>query len=207
MDNHSTYQLEIKNNRLMFRTSSFISERGSILHSGIYNRELAAALAASVVSGGLFVFLYARIGNKILLYIMPILVFSVAFIFFRTVILKESYLEAVFDKDLGQVSVIIKRPFRTLQSNFPIGSLSDIVLSHRKLEPENPDGIAVVEKVALQHGTVIPGFGEKKVFYYLELFFGPDRKTTIFVTGERDKALRVADEIKDFLGRRDVNSI
>lgn len=207
MDNRSTYQLEIKDNRLMFRTSSFIHERGSILHRGIYNRELASALAASVVSGGLFVFLSAGTGNKILIYIMTVLVFSVAFIFFRTVILKESYLEAVFDKDSGHVSVVIKRPFRTLQSNFPIGSLSDIVLSHKEFEPGNPDGIAVVEKVALQHGTVIPGFGERRVYYYLELSFEPNRKTTIFVTGERDEALSVADKIKSFLGRRDVNSI
>ncbi|MFN3395695.1 MAG: hypothetical protein ACK4Z9_02720, partial [Thermodesulfovibrionales bacterium] len=187
--------------------SSFISERESILHRGIYNRELASALAASVLSGGLFVFLSARTGNKILLYIMSILVFSMAFIFFRTVILKESYLEAVFDKYSGQVSIVIKRPFRMLQSNFPIGSLSDIVLSHREFEPGNPDGIEVVEKVALQHGTVIPGFGEKRVFYSLELSFEPDRKTTIFVTGERDEALTVADKIKGFLGERDVNSI
>lgn len=207
MDNRSTYQLEIKDNKLTFGTSSFISEGGSILHRGIYNRELASALAASVVSGGLFVFLSARTGNKILLYMMPILVFSVAFIFFRTVIFKESYLEAVFDKDSGQVSLVIKRPFRTLKSNFSMGSLSDIGLRHEEIEPENPDGIAVVEKVALQHGTVIPGFGEKRVFYYLELSFEPDRKTTIFVTEERDKALMVADKIKGFLGRRDVNSI
>lgn len=206
MDN-LTYQLEIKDNKLMFRTSSFVSEKGSILHRGIYNRELASALAASVVSGGLFVFLYAMTGNKILLYIMPILVFSVAFIFIRTVILKESYLEAIFDRVSGQVSVIIKRPFRTIQNNFPIRSLSDIVLSHREFEPGNPDGIAVVEKVALQHGTVIPGFGEKKIVYNVELSFGPDKKTTIFVTGKRAEALEVVDKIKDFLGRRDVNSI
>lgn len=207
MDNHSTYQLEIKDNRLMFRTSSFISERESILHSGIYNRELASVLAASVVGGSLFVFLSLRPVNKILLYTIPVLVFTLSFILFRTVIFKETHLEALFDRDLGQVSLVVKRPFSAIHSNFPIGSLSDIILSHKEFEPDNPDGIAVVKKVALQHGTVMPGFGEKKVFYNVELSFGPDKETTIFVTGQMDEALDVVNKIKVFLGRRDVNSI
>jgi hypothetical protein len=45
-NNNKTYQLDIKDNILIFRTTFFKAEKGSVLHSGIYNRELASSLLA-----------------------------------------------------------------------------------------------------------------------------------------------------------------
>ncbi|NIN70309.1 MAG: hypothetical protein GTO63_37660, partial [Anaerolineae bacterium] len=44
--------------------------------------------------------------------------------------------------------------------------LSDLEEVRRRqivIEPENPDGVDFVAKIAIQHGTLIPGFGETKI--------------------------------------------
>lgn len=207
MTGKGLYQLEIEGNRLIFRTSSFTSERGSILHSGIYNRELASVLAASLISGGVFVFLSFSAGNKLLLYLLPLFIFIVTFLFFRTMVLREPQLSAMFDKGSGQVSIAIRKPFSLVKSSFPITSMSDVILNHNEFEPMNPDGIAVVEKIALQHGTVIPGFGEKEEFYDVELSFGPEKSIRIFSSREREVALEILNKIKAFLGRNNGRNL
>jgi len=204
------YQIDISNELLRFRTSSFSPERGSILHSGIYNKELASVLAASAIGGGSFIILIIGKGNKLLLYIVPLIVFIIAFLFFRAIVFKDPYLEIIFDKVSGKVSIILDRPLRTMQGDLSIESIGDILITHRGFEPENPDGIAVVEKIALQHGTVIPGFGERRDFYNIELSIknkDGEERLTIFSTIERDEAVEILGKIKDFLRGNCVGNI
>lgn len=208
--NKGIYQLEIKGDRLMLRTLSFRPEKGSILHSGIYNRELASILAASVIGGSLFAFLSLRLGSRMLIYFIAIFIFTAAFLFFRTVVFKESFLEMCLDKSSGRASIVIKEPFKTSQRNFSIASIKDLVLGYQRFNPENPEGVAVVERIALQHGTVIPGFGEGRDFYNIELSFedrGKTERILVFTTEKKAEAVEIIKGIKDFLGRRDVNSI
>src|SRR5512139_4099207 len=57
------YQIENNENGVVVRTTSFKTERRSVLHSGIFNRELASSLAAGavmVIMGFFFAF-YFRI--------------------------------------------------------------------------------------------------------------------------------------------------
>ncbi len=203
------YQLSIDGNILRFRTSSFRPERGSILHSGIYNRELSSVLSASVIAGVCFFILSLTIKNNAIIYIITLFIFTMAILFFRAVIFKEPYIEVVFDRDSGIVSIILKRPFKTLHRKFPIIP-DNITLSHMEFEPTNPDGIEVVERVALQHGTVLPGFGEKKDFYNLELSMidkGTEEQVIIFTTGKKGEAEEVMSKIKGFLWRKDDDNL
>jgi len=180
------------------------------LHSGIYNKELASVLAASAIGGGSFIILIIGKGNKLLLYIVPLIVFIIAFLFFRAIVFKDPYLEIIFDKVSGKVSIILDRPLRTMQRDLSIESIGDILITHRGFEPENPDGIAVVEKIALQHGTVIPGFGERRDFYNIELSIknkDGEERLTIFSTIERDEAVEILGKIKDFLRGNCVGNI
>src|SRR5512143_394413 len=57
------YQIEKSENGVVVRTTSFRTERRSMLHSGIFNRELASSLAAGAVMviTGFFFALYFRI--------------------------------------------------------------------------------------------------------------------------------------------------
>lgn len=200
------YQISIDKDILRLRTSSFRPEMGSILHSGIFNRELASVLSASVVGGACFIILSFSIRNNTLIYIITLLIFTIAILFFRAVIFKEPYIETVFDRDSGITFIIIKRPFKTIHRKFTI--LPDnIILSHLEIEPTNPDGIEVVERVALQHGTVIPGFGEKKEFYNLELPLADGQRVTIFTTGKKDEAEEVMSKINNFLRRKDGDNL
>lgn len=208
--NKGIYQIEVREDQLIFRTSSFKPERGSILHSGIYNRELASILVASAVGGGFFVFFSFRYGNRILLLGITLFIFAAAFFFFRAVIFKEPYLEMRLDKGSGCASIVIKKPFRTLKRDFPITSIKNIVLGHQRFKSENPDGVTVVERIALQHGTVIPGFGEERDLFNIELSIegiGETERLIIFTTEKREEADGIIKTIKDFLERTDVDTL
>jgi len=55
-----------------------------------------------------------------------------------------------------------------------------------------------VEKIAAQHGTVIPGFGEVKEFYNIVMDFG-DETFTILTTQDRSEAEGIMVKLKDYL--------
>ncbi|MGQ9859330.1 MAG: hypothetical protein ACUVS3_11680 [Thermodesulfobacteriota bacterium] len=203
------HQFSIDGNRLILRTLFFVPERGSVPHSGILNRELASVLSASAISGVFFILLPLIIRHKILLYTILLFIFAVIFRFFRAVIFNQPFLETIFDKSPGLDSVVLKRPLKTVHRPYPITAKA-VSLSHWEFEPPNPDGIEVVEKVALQHGTVIPGFGETKDFYNVELAVkdkGEQKRINIFTTDEKEKAEAVMSEIIDFLGGNNGNHL
>ncbi|MBI3592450.1 MAG: hypothetical protein HY099_03050, partial [Nitrospirae bacterium] len=83
LSNEVSYQIEIKDNVLVFRTTSFKAEKGSVLHSGIYNRELASSLAAGAcitLAGFFFAF---RDKITAIHFIAALFLFAVLFLFFR----------------------------------------------------------------------------------------------------------------------------
>ncbi len=209
MTNRGHYQLEIREDRLILRTSTFRPLVQSILHSGIYNREMASLLIASLTGGGGYVLLSFMDFDKVILFVVSLFIFAMTFLFFRTVVLKEPYLEAIFDRKGGSVSLIIKEPFRSLRDNFPITSVSDVAVNHREVEPVNPDGVDVVERIALRHGTVIPGLGAKRDIYSVELAMKDKGKrgVTLLTTGRKEIAEEVMRRIKEFIWRDDDYSI
>ena len=79
----STYTLAQDASRLIFRTSSFVADRGSVLHSGIYNREFSSVLASFALAGIAFFLLVMSYGKKTVFYAVFLLLFIGTFPLFR----------------------------------------------------------------------------------------------------------------------------
>lgn len=194
-----SYQMDIKDNMLVFRTSSFKAEKGSVLHSGIYNRELSSTLAAGALVMLLGFFFSVRFKITAVHFIVALLLFVIFFIVFRTYIFLETVLCVAVDKKNGNIDIALERIFGKKRITSPLSELDNIRQGYLAVTPENPDGIRLVEQVALQHGTVIPGFGKTSEFYTVELEFKDGRRFTIFSSEEPSMAEDIATRFKNFI--------
>jgi hypothetical protein len=196
--NEKLYSIEKKGATIVLKTSSFKTERRSVLHSGIFNRELASSLAAGamIMVLSFFFALYFRISALSLMAVA--LLFAAFFIFFRLFIFREAVLETVFDPDNRTVTFLLKRTIGSSARSYSLDGLSAIGLVHRSMQPENIDAVQLVERVALQHGTVIPGFGKTEDFYAVELDFSGE-KQVIFSSRARQAAESMTAELKSSL--------
>ncbi|MCL5024127.1 MAG: hypothetical protein M1497_12325 [Nitrospirae bacterium] len=185
----------------MLRTTSFRTGRGSVLHSGIFSRELASSFAAGAAVLLVGFFLAARTTLTPLYFIAGGLLFAGLFIFFRVFVFREAVLETFLDRGRGVVAIALQRALGLRRKSYPLAALSGVRLTHRSMQPENIDAVEFVEKIAAQHGTVIPGFGKVEELYLVELDFR-DAKTVIFSSGNRQTAEAVVRELSHFLDER-----
>jgi hypothetical protein len=199
-ENGQAYTIQIKGKTLVFRTAAFRAEKGSMLHSGIYNRELTSSLA----SGSVLVVLVLGLlfgGVKLILwhYIALSALFFGLFILFRLYVFYEEYLEVVIDKAQQTVS-IFRRSLLKKRYDFALSDITAIKSGYKLLVPENPDGIQVIEKIALQHGTVIPGFGEVKEFHTVHFEIKGDETVMVFAARDKMEASYVIETFKKYIG-------
>ena len=187
-----TYSFDIKDKILAFRTTSFRAEKGSVLHSGIYNREMASTLAAGACIVLLAFFFASRPLRSPVFFISALLLFVLLFLFLRTFVFPEKLLQAVIDKGNNVVCIMRTGFFRMEKQLFPLAEVEGIREDFKAIASENPDGIKIVEKVALQHGTVIPGFGASAEFYTVELEFKDAERVMVFSSGDHSEADEVA---------------
>lgn len=207
MGNNQAYQLTAEDSRLLLRTPSFRAERGSVLHSGIYNRELTSSLAAGTIVGAAFLALVLAGVKVTVIYLVPaVLLFSGLFVFLRKAVFYEEQLEAVFDKAGRVITVVVKR-FPERRYTYPLEELTEIKEDHIVITPENPDGISFVEKIAAQHGTVIPGFGETKEFYTVDLRFKGGRHMRVFSSREESGAGELQRRLREFIGGESAQEV
>ncbi|MDI6800900.1 MAG: hypothetical protein QMD01_02420 [Thermodesulfovibrionales bacterium] len=199
MDN--AYQIDIKDNLLTFRTAFFKAEKGSALHIGIYNRELASSLAAGALVMLLGFFLAAKYKITAVHFIAALVLFTAFFIGFRTYIFREPLLYVAIDKARGVINFSVNKIFGQKNFSFPIAELENIRQDYVSITPENPDGIKFVEKIALQHGTVIPGFGKTAEFYTVEMEFKNRQRIMIFSSEDPSPADDIAIKFKNFIER------
>ncbi|HAK88819.1 MAG: hypothetical protein A2077_01620 [Nitrospirae bacterium GWC2_46_6] len=196
-----SYELKIENKRLIFNTTSFKAEKGSVLHSGIYNREMSASLAAGAVVMLSGFFFAAKYKITVVHFIAALFLFVILFLVFRAYIFGEPLLGVVIDKGKGNIDISLDRILGKKNLSFPLASLEDIRQDHKSIAAENPDGIRFVEKIALQHGTVIPGFGKTSEFYTVEMEFENSRRVMIFSSEDPAAADDIALKIKNFIER------
>ncbi len=189
------FSFALLDSRLIFKTTSFRAEKGSVLHSGIYSRELSSTFIAFGISLSYVVTVAFLHHLAVIHYIISGLLFVISFPVIRTYLFRESYLETLVDKGSGRVTITNKRPIGAKTIERSLDELRDIRERHISFKPENPDGIAFVEKIALQHGTVIPGFGQTEHFHTVELIF-PDIKMSIFSSPSEEEALDVMRKFK-----------
>ncbi|MBF0318588.1 MAG: hypothetical protein HQL01_02115 [Nitrospirae bacterium] len=195
------YTLEHIGGSLVFTTESFKAEKGSVLHSGVYNREMASTF----VSAGAAFFYFAAVALSGSLshihYIAAAVIFIILYPLSWRFIFKRASLGVILNKERDIVEIDITGIFRNKRILRTLNQLKDVTISHVKIEMGNPDGVAFVEKIALQHGTVIPGFGAAEDIYAVEFVFSDGGPVTVFSTGDRDKAVEAVSGFKDYLLR------
>ena len=76
-----TYNIETKGDRLIFSTSSFKAERGSVLHKGIYNKEFTSVLLSSAICMLTYIVIF-NVSDEIVFihYLIIITIFIIAFL-------------------------------------------------------------------------------------------------------------------------------
>lgn len=194
-----SYVIQRTESTLVFRTAHFTAEKGSVLHSDIYNRELTSVLASMVLAGAVYLILSVVTGRTISPFIISAFVFVLSFPLFRTFVFKGRYMEAVFNTDEGTAVLTVSRTLSRKREEFPLGNIRDVSVVSKTTGIENPDGVAFVEKISAQHGMVIPGFGEETTFFILKLSTTDGTERTIFAESDRDKVLSAQNEIREFL--------
>jgi len=194
------YQLRIRGNVLSFRTGSFRAEAGSALHSGIYNRELVSSLAAGAI---IVVMALAAVMKGVemapLYYAGVVALFALLTFLFRVYVFYEEYLELTIDREHGLIAIIV-RQMRRRHIQRPLSDLTGVMKGFTLIAPENQDGIEIVKNISLQHGMVIPGFGETKEYHSVNLEFGELDTLAIFNTEEQEEAEAVSQVINKFVG-------
>lgn len=170
------------------------------MHGGIYNREMASSLAAGacLVIAGFFV--AGRLRLTAVHYGTALFFFILLFAAFRKFVFRDAVLHTRIDRGEGSVKFSLDGAGRK-SFTFPLEDLQTVRQDYVSIAPENPDGIKVVEKIALQHGTVIPGFGKNVEFHTVELEFKGGKRVAILASGEPMSADNIVKEIHYFIER------
>jgi hypothetical protein len=194
------YEMTLEDSRLRFRTRTFRAGMESVLHSGIFTPELTSSLAsgavvviivAAALLGGL------RFGA---LHVAGVIALFVAlFLMLRKYVFYEQCLEAVIDKASGEISLRIRK-FMGEERSYRLSDLIEVKRERVVVEPENPDGVNFVAKIAIQHGQALPGFGETKTYYTVNLLFEDGTEETLFSSENEEDSAGVGRRIGDFVG-------
>lgn len=193
------YIVRKEENKLIFATPAYRADPDSVLHSGIYNREFSSVLASAAAAGIVYVIVAMNTGNTLVRSLAFLLVFTGGFPFFRKFVFKESLLEVVFNTAAGEAKIYTSWITKRLKETIPVKNIHDISIESRKHEVENPDAVRFVKQISLQHGTVIPGFGEEKALFLLKLHLSDGSERIIYTDNTMQDVLSAYDEIKEFL--------
>ncbi len=191
------YKLSIEEGRVVLVARTFRAEKGSVLHSGIFSRELASSFVGAGLTLVFLVVVYFTAGVSLLSYALAAVLFALTTLLSRIFLFKEPFLETLIDK--RGFTITLHRPLFKKRVQKSLSQLKDVRVEHRRFEPENPDAVEFVEKIALQHGTVIPGFGKPQDFYNLVLDFD-DQSLVILTSDSRDDVEGVLVKLRSFLG-------
>ena len=128
-----------------------------------------------------------------------LVIFAGGFPFFRKFVFKEGLMEVVFNTTGGEARIYTSRMTKRLKETISIKNIMDISIEKKQQEVENPDAVKFVKHISLQHGTVIPGFGEEKLFFLLKLHLSDGSERTIYSDSNMQDVISAHDEIKEFL--------
>lgn len=193
--------MEINDKALVFETASFKAERGSVLHSGIYSRDLASSLAAGacILLAGFFFAGRIKLGAAYFVAILAL--FTVLFLAFRVFFFHDPVLRMVIDREKGHIDISTRNAIGARKVSFPMSELENVRQDYVSFSPENADGTKLVEHIAAQHGTVIPGFGKTLELYTLETELRDGRRFVVYSSKDPSAAGEIASQIKDWLNK------
>jgi hypothetical protein len=196
---NNKYRTEKTGDILIFKTAYFSAERGSVLHSGIYNRDFASALSSLCVAGLVYLVVVMNLKKGILPHVVFLVVFAAGFLFLRGFVFKERYMETVLDRAAGRAEIYMVGITKKKKDSVAIKDINNVLIERRKSAVENPDGVEFVQKISSQHGMAIPGFGEEKIFFLLKLKLSDGTDRLIFADGDMQGVIKAHNEIKAFL--------
>jgi hypothetical protein len=194
------YTVITEEEKLIFATPTYRADPDSVLHSGIYNREFSSALSSAAIAGIVYMLVAFNTGNTIVRPLVFLLTFTVGFPFFRKFVFKEGLLEVVFNAVSGEAKIYTSWITKRLKETISIKNIKGLSIESKRHEVENPDAVRFVKQISLQHGSVIPGFGEEKVLFLLKLHLSDGSERTIYSDNIMHNVITAHDEIKEFLG-------
>ena len=200
MEKKKEYNISINKGALIFTTTSFSAEEGSVLHSGIYSRELTSSLTSGAVLVAIAVSLaYMGVKVSIPLIAIGVVLFFGMMVLFRMYVFFEEVFRVEIDKSSGVVN-FFKKGFRSERESVPLEKLRSIRWGVTMIVPENTDGIGVVKQISAQHGMPIPGFGETREVHSVVFEFKDERDIMVFSSEDQDEVDVVMDLMKNFIG-------
>jgi hypothetical protein len=201
------YTLTHDKERLIFMTSSYRAEKESVLHRGIYSRELASMLSSASITGAIYIFIAFNYSVNIFHYLALLIIFILAFIGLRETIFKEKELKVIFDKSSSTATLIWPGILFKRTETFSFDDVESVRIGSKRIIPENIDGIEFVERISRQHGSAVPGLGEEAEFVTLNLQLKDGSERLIYaqkiegrVNGEPDIPIN---EIRSFLNAQE----
>ncbi len=200
MEKKKEYNISINKGSLIFTTTSFNAEEGSVLHTGIYSRELTSSLASGALLVGIAVML-VLMGIKVSIPLMAAgaVLFFVLMVLFRMYVFFEAVFRVEIDKSMGVIN-FFKKGFKSQRETVPLEKLRSIRWGVTLIVPENTDGIGVVKQISAQHGMPIPGFGETRELHSVVFEFKDERDIMVFSSEDQDEVDVVMDMMKNFVG-------
>lgn len=203
MTQEKSYSINKEKERLVFTTSSFKADKGSLLHKGIYNYELASSLAATAVCGIIYILIAFNYRVIFIHYLIVGVIFVSAFVGFRKFIFRERVLKVVFDRAKKFVKISSPSFINEKTEEIPFAGISSVEIGSKKILPENIDGIKFVQKISSQHGSPLPGLEDEVEFVTLSLKLTDGTERLIYagrIEGKIDGEPEVPlNEIRDFL--------
>jgi hypothetical protein len=198
----SSYELNIMDNILTFTTSSFKAEKSSVLPSGVYSKEFSSMLLASAMC--VFVYMFTDVINSAVVRSALFLIFFIIFFYgSRKYIFYDKKLKVEFNNN--SKSALITRPGMILNQTeeLPFTSIRSVEMGNRTFTPDNPDGVAFVEKISAQHGSYVPGLGDEEEFLTLSLVLTDGTERVFFAGHVEDVPEIPLNKIRDHLGMKE----
>ncbi len=202
MEKKKEYNISIKKGVLVFTTTSFRADEGSVLHSGIYSYELTSSLTSGAVLVALAMGLvYMGVELNALLIALGVTGFFVLMVLFRKYLFFEEFLRVEVDKDRNLVT-LFKKALRSTTETISMDLLRSIRWGLTMHVPQNTDGVGVVKRISAAHGMPIPGFGETREIHSVVFEFTDERDFMVFSSEDQDEVDVVLEMMKNFVGGR-----
>jgi hypothetical protein len=201
IEQNSSYELNIVDNILTFTTASFKAEKTSVLPSGVYSKEFSSMMLASALCT--FVYMFTDFINSTALRSAIFLLFFILFFFgTRKYIFYDKKLKVKFNNNAN--TVLITRPGIILSKTeeLPFSKIRSVEIGNKIFTPDNPDGVAFVEKISAQHGSFVPGLGDEEEFVTLSLKLYDGTERVIFAGHVEDEPEIPLIKIRAHLGMK-----
>ncbi len=202
MEEKKEYNISMKKGVLVFTTTSFRADEGSVLHSGVYNRELTSALSSgTVLMACAFGLVYMGVKLSVPLIALGVAGFFALMVISRKYVFFEEFLRVEVDKDRNEVT-FFKKALRSTTETVSMDLLRSIRWGLTFHVPANPDGVGVVKRISASHGMPIPDFGEPREIHSVVFEFTDERDIMVFSSEDQDEVDAVLEMMKNFVGGR-----